>query len=784
MDTADRHERVGERHARDRGRRATSRTSCRSASRACRPTARARSPEASSRSPRSSRPSTASRSATTTRCPATRSRTRSSPRSRRPARPRARRSPRRCSAVRCRSTTSGRRWLHREVPPASARRATRSRSCTNGVNTQIGTAVVEQIPDIGDGSPCSGDAGGRRVDGRRTPVQRRNDERRRRRLGAREARRGGHPRPLRGRPGRRRHRSDARAGPDHGPDRPQRRRQDDVHERGERVRAADRRHRDDGRRRTSTGWSPQKLVRRGLVRTFQDVATFPELTVFENVELGALGAGPRAAARRAQATPASCSTSLALDHLARLPASALPHGEERRVGIARAVAGRAAVPAARRAGRRPRRRREPGARPQTHRRSCASSSAAACCSSSTTCAIIFGVCERIQVLDYGKSIAVGPPEEIRTSKAVIEAYLGEKGAQRCCELTDVSVHYGRIAAVQGLSLEVNEGELVGLVGHNGAGKSTTLWTITGVLQADARARSTSRASRSAAASPEEILRRGIALVPENRRIFGRLTVGENLQIGTSRALATARGRARTSSACASASRCSGATTTVRLEALGRRAAAARDRPRPARAPEAPAPRRADARARAAHRRPGLRDPPGAEGGGRRRSCSSSRTPRARSRSPTAPTCCAAAAASRSRAPPEELAEGGDFETAYIGMATRRRRDDPRNPVRGRRDRLRQPLRADGALAGPALQRDGPHELRLRRADHGRRLHDVLHARRSAGCAMVADHDRRRHRSLSVLLELRRVPARCGTPRRSRCSSPPSPSATACSSSPG
>jgi branched-chain amino acid transport system ATP-binding protein len=100
------------------------------------------------------------------------------------------------------------------------------------------------------------------------------------------------------------------------------------------------------------------------------------------------------------------------------------------------------------------------------------------------------------------------------------------------ELREVTVHYGRIAAVQRLSLKVEEGELVGLVGHNGAGKSTTLWTITGVL------RPTSGwilfGNRSLAGlSPDAILRRGIALVPENRRIFSRLSVGENLRIGTS-----------------------------------------------------------------------------------------------------------------------------------------------------------------------------------------------------------------------------------------------------------
>ena len=99
-------------------------------------------------------------------------------------------------------------------------------------------------------------------------------------------------------------------------------------------------------------------------------------------------------------------------------------------------------------------------------------------------------------------------------------------------LSDVSVHYGRIAAVQRLSLEVNEGELVGLVGHNGAGKSTTLWTITGVLKPSSGT-ITFLGKSIVGVSPDEILARGIALVPENRRIFSRLTVGENLKIGTS-----------------------------------------------------------------------------------------------------------------------------------------------------------------------------------------------------------------------------------------------------------
>ena len=98
-------------------------------------------------------------------------------------------------------------------------------------------------------------------------------------------------------------------------------------------------------------------------------------------------------------------------------------------------------------------------------------------------------------------------------------------------LTDVSVHYGRIPAVQQLSLEVSEGEFVGLVGHNGAGKSTTLWTITGVLKPSSGT-ITFLGKSIAGVSPDTILAQGIALVPENRRIFSRLSVGENLRIGT------------------------------------------------------------------------------------------------------------------------------------------------------------------------------------------------------------------------------------------------------------
>jgi len=99
------------------------------------------------------------------------------------------------------------------------------------------------------------------------------------------------------------------------------------------------------------------------------------------------------------------------------------------------------------------------------------------------------------------------------------------------KITNLSVHYGGVRAVQNLSLEVNEGELIGLVGHNGAGKTTTLMAITGVLKPVSGDIALDGRSL-VGLSPDAILRAGISLVPEGRRIFGRLSVGENLMIGT------------------------------------------------------------------------------------------------------------------------------------------------------------------------------------------------------------------------------------------------------------
>jgi branched-chain amino acid transport system ATP-binding protein len=97
-------------------------------------------------------------------------------------------------------------------------------------------------------------------------------------------------------------------------------------------------------------------------------------------------------------------------------------------------------------------------------------------------------------------------------------------------LENVHVRYGAIAALRGVSLRVNQGEMVGLIGVNGAGKTTSLMTIAGVLK-PTQGTITFAGQSIVGQSPEEIVREGIALVPEGRRIFPGLTVEENLRLG-------------------------------------------------------------------------------------------------------------------------------------------------------------------------------------------------------------------------------------------------------------
>jgi branched-chain amino acid transport system ATP-binding protein len=171
-----------------------------------------------------------------------------------------------------------------------------------------------------------------------------------------------------------------------------------------------------------TGWRPHRLARRGLARTFQSVRLFPDLTVLENVELGGVAVGMRRPAARRWAL--DLLDRLKLDDKAHLYATGLPHGLERRLGIVRALAAKPAFllldePAA-------------GLNEQESDELVASLTLIR---DDFSCAlmviehdmrVIMRLCERIQVLDYGKTISIGTPAEVRNDPAVLTAYLGRR----------------------------------------------------------------------------------------------------------------------------------------------------------------------------------------------------------------------------------------------------------------------------------------------------------------------------------------------------------------------
>lgn len=108
--------------------------------------------------------------------------------------------------------------------------------------------------------------------------------------------------------------------------------------------------------------------------------------------------------------------------------------------------------------------------------------------------------------------------------------MSDAAGRLALEIDGLDVHYGRVHALRGLTLTVGEGEIITLLGNNGAGKTSTLATVSGVV------RSTGGTVRAfgrdiTKAKPWEIVGAGVVHVPEGRRIFSRLSVHENLQLG-------------------------------------------------------------------------------------------------------------------------------------------------------------------------------------------------------------------------------------------------------------
>ena len=319
-----------------------------------------------------------------------------------------------------------------------------------------------------------------------------------------------------------------------------------------------------------SGLAPEARVRHGLARTFQLPQLFDELTVREHLTL------PRRLAQapsRAWSDPLTgrflqpdvaedhevdaLLASLGLEHVAGTPAGALPLGLGRLVEIARAAATHPKVILL----------DEPfsGLNPAESR---LLSEALANISKAQDIAlvlvehdveVVFGLSERVFVLDFGVLIAEGTPAEIRRNPAVRSAYLGDfdpdpgnppepapagpatvtvaeadrppapDAAGDILEVSELCVKYADATALHEVSFSVGSRSVTALLGANGAGKSSVARAVSGLIRAQS-GRIRFDGEDVTSVSADRIRRLGMAYLPEGRGIFRSLTVDENLRV--------------------------------------------------------------------------------------------------------------------------------------------------------------------------------------------------------------------------------------------------------------
>ena len=296
---------------------------------------------------------------------------------------------------------------------------------------------------------------------------------------------------------------------------------------------------------TFAGWqagrlTPERLADLGLARTFQNTRLFPSMTVLETVLV--VLHRKDLAWRFSQDDMGRARDILAfvgLEALADTRASSLPQGRRRLLEIAKAVAlepklvlldephgGLNHTETARLVEIiREMRRRGLTILLIEHEMD-----------------VVMRLADEITVLNFGRRLACGDPPSVRADERVVEAYLGHAAAGGAdprpavsptvgplLSVRDLTVRYGDIKAVHGLDLDVGAGEFVSLLGNNGAGKSTTLKAIARLASATGYV--TFDGVSLLAQPTERLVGFGIALVPERRRLFGGLTVFENLKTG-------------------------------------------------------------------------------------------------------------------------------------------------------------------------------------------------------------------------------------------------------------
>ena len=293
------------------------------------------------------------------------------------------------------------------------------------------------------------------------------------------------------------------------------------------------------------GRSASAIARAGIARTYQTTQLFGSLSVIDNVLLGLrVGRLGNPFARLASEDEVRHAEGLlALVGYSgdlQVPAAALPHVDRRLVEIARAVATRPGVllldePAAGLA-----------AGEKEHLKAVLrllADAGLAVMLVEHDMTLVMGLCDHIVVLDAGRPIAAGQPSEIRNDAKVHAAYLGsgdvrpparkhplDTSSEVVLAARDIVASYGAVPVRFGVTLDVRKGELVALLGSNGAGKSTTMRAVSGLLR-PVRGDIRLGTNDIAGAPAHKIAAAGLALVPEGRQVFPELSVRDNLQLG-------------------------------------------------------------------------------------------------------------------------------------------------------------------------------------------------------------------------------------------------------------
>jgi len=323
------------------------------------------------------------------------------------------------------------------------------------------------------------------------------------------------------------------------------------------------------------GRPAHRIARLGIARTFQNIRLFKDLTALDNVLIGMhsrrrddtlaqLGTLPLfrrdQRARINQAHKLMETAGLDPAEVASRAAGTLPYGDQRRLEIARALALQPRLlildePAA---GMNPSEKQ--GMRELIER---LNKDGLTILLIDHDMRLVMGVCTRVAVLNFGRKIADGTPDEVSTDASVIKAYLGTGGEREVhsapgaggvveevdvaaaaagakgapepemaiLDVHELSVSYGPVNAVRRASLRVAKGEVVALIGANGAGKSTILNTLSGLIRPDSGTAIFDGLDLTSA-DPSAIVRHGLVQVPEGREILARQTVRENLELAT------------------------------------------------------------------------------------------------------------------------------------------------------------------------------------------------------------------------------------------------------------